>query len=407
MPNSVTLRKRKEHTVPPPSEIAQTGAFLPKERKMNPEETLIAREEGTEPEQTSSFDSVPAGELINAGYRFRMLSENDGEKEEKKVQKQERLIEQKLWDVDLFEQDFGTIERPDPEIDENDPPSSSRGSYYAGPWEKEETKEGWCLRQHEPIEQAAATLNEHIQLKMTPLEVLNRYFGMKIDSFPPYLRDFLQKGVCKKLAPLAKELSQWKAQRLAKTKDEDEKNWIIEKAQAGFNQLGRVMLKHDKVIQEFKPIIEDQGTQIDNSMTRMEAEKLGHLEEEWARKRKEKEDWLPRMWQHTSDLKEDDPRRKYRAPDGLVKNFSEEAIYMMRLREKKEEREERFTRVMKWVEEQTNQKNLQRGLNKLRRLYKKSRKDCFQKKSWQELLCTKSQFATMEAAMRKRLGGLG
>lgn len=371
---------------------------------MNPEEILIAKEEGTEPEKMSSFDSVPAGELINAGHRFRMLSEDDGEREEKKVQQQKELIERKLWDIDLFERDFGTIERGDPEIDENDPPNSSRGSYYAGPWEKEPEKmEGWFLRQDNFIEQEAAILNDKIQFEMTALEVLNKYFGMRIDSFPPYLRDFLQEGVCKKLAPLAKELSEWKTRKLAGTKDEDEKNWVLEKAQAGFNQIARVMLKQDRVIQEFKPIIEDQGTQIDNSITRMEAEKLGHLEEQWLHKQKEKEDWLSRMWTHLSDLREDDPRRKYRAPDGLVKNFSEEAIYMMRLREKREEREARFEKVMKWVEEQTSQKNLQKGLNKLRQLYKKSRQECFQKKSWTNLLCTKSQFTTMEAAMRKQI----
>jgi hypothetical protein len=389
---------------------------------MNPEEIMIAVETAEEQSDETGIDkdlilrwiaqernslaSVPAGQLIEANIQFRMLDEKQGAQEEKQGQKELDIIGRGLFDRSLIERDFTPVPRPDIDYDEFDPPFSTRCARWACPYGEKETEFLPASQKNQPRDPVtrAIELSDRIY-SMTPREILDNYFKLGLTRFPRYLRDFLQATIEDKVKPLLKEVHLWKHRMLFKAEDKHEKEAIKEQARNAVKRINRILLREDPAVQEFNPIIEDQGVQIDKRWTRQEVERLNHCEEKDTTERKENEDWLHKMWtvkaDAVADLPQNDPRRKQKAHDGLVKNMSgEEALYLKR---NKEEREWREQRIMAWIERQTTRRALERGLQKINQKYRKSVQQCAERQNFSEIRYTGKQRAKLTQAIRDRI----
>ena len=387
---------------------------------MNPEEYMIAMEEakrlaeetGAETddilrftyEGRNSFQSTNISDLIQGGVGFRMT---DGENEptgEDEIKK----IEMGIFDTCQFEEPFYTREDFDPDIDENDPPLETRGTYWAGPWRKE-TKPPQISSLSPACRKAANRFWNRLD-KMDPKELLIKYFRLHIDQWPRAARDEFNKLVQRKLGPMMAQVHQWKKEQLrladakltngelpinpdigADTLLEDiqaRKDFICETAQKWMFQLERILIVEDPPQdQEFRPIIHDQGVEIDRRWTRMEVERENHLQGEAERHTSERQSWTHQMWRQDEH-------------GNIKKNMSgEEALFLKRAKEK---REDLFEEGLRWVQQQTSPKKLAIGLAAMEAKFKESRDHCFQKKNWAEVYLTKKQHTDLLVAFAKK-----
>jgi hypothetical protein len=351
--------------------------------------------------------SVPAGDLIEAKIQFRMLSEGDGEKEANKGEKDLLLLEQGWFDRSIMEKEFTEVQGHDMDFDEFDPPHETRVARYACPYGEQEPVIFPSSQENQPKDPVtrAIALSDWI-FQAPPVAIVQNYFVLGLTRFPRYLQDFLQKSIEDKVKPLISQVTTWKHKRLSKAEDEHEVEAINEKVEKMMNRLNRILLVEDPVTHEFNPIINDQGVEIDKRWTRLEVERLNHIEGERQRELSENQDWVHRMWTPVAELKglsDDNPRKKAipTAKDGLVKNMSgEEGLFLKR---NKDDREFRVQRVMGWIERQTSRANLVKGLKTLNQLYQTSRRACFKRKNWAEIRYTKVQFGSLIEALNNKI----
>jgi hypothetical protein len=345
-------------------------------------------------ELRDSFQSTPMEELIEAGVRFRMTAGTHEVTQEREL----HLLDKNIFDRSEFERHFDVIEGIDMDYDQNDPPIETRGSYWAGPWEKQDPEEDTPMSKK--VQKAAAKLWDKIN-SLDPERLAQLYFKLQLQSFPLKARQLLQAAVDRKLKPLIQEINAEKKRKLAQVSpngqfiEQDmgellsnlffEHQAIQEFAQTKLDQLQRLVLKEDDPPQaEFKPIIEDEGVSIDNKFSRLDATCIDHLQGEKHRRISEIQDWFHQMWNG----------------DGKKNCSGDEARHFMR---NKIDREYRFEKAMAWVRRQTSPARMKLAMSELDERYRASRSQCFKKRQWSEVWLTKQQHKELKEAMTKKV----